>query len=219
IPTKSSPNGIEGKDHGFMFDQYGLRVPAVVISPWCPQNMIEHRQLEHSFIPATIEQLFGLSPLTNRDAGVVGLQALAALSAPRNVTTPIPDAIAASEPGGPVPGTPVPSAGATSVRSGAVASPPATQAGSSPALDLNDPWLAAALAVAVKSHIEATPADAANIKARAFGVKTVEDLAQYYKEVTPIVSNARAAARQRKVAARKQAAPHAVTAHLVARQV
>ena len=51
------------------------------------RNMIEHRQLEHSFIPATIEQLFGLGPLTNRDAGVVGLQTLATLSAPRNVTT------------------------------------------------------------------------------------------------------------------------------------
>ena len=90
-----------------MFDQYGPRVPAVVISPWCPQNMIEHRQLEHSFIPATIEQLFGLEPLTKRDTGVVGLQTLATLAAPRNVTTPIPDAIAVGEPGGPVPGTPV----------------------------------------------------------------------------------------------------------------
>ena len=79
IPTGSPPKDIQGKDHGFMFDRYGPRVPAVVISPWCPQNMIEHRQLEHSFIPATIEQLFGLRPLTNRDAGVVGLQTLATL--------------------------------------------------------------------------------------------------------------------------------------------
>ena len=94
-----------------MFDRYGPRVPAVVISPWCPQNLIEHRQLEHSFIPATIEQLFGLGPLTNRDAGVVGLQTLATLATPRNVTTPIPDAHAAAEPGGPVPGTPAGSSG------------------------------------------------------------------------------------------------------------
>ena len=116
-----------------MFDRYGPRVPAVVISPWCPQNLIEHRQLEHSFIPATIEQLFGLGPLTNRDAGVVGLQTLATLATPRNVTTPIPDAHAAAEPGGPVPGTPAGSSG--TVVSSAVGSisgkaPPATSGAS-----------------------------------------------------------------------------------------
>jgi phospholipase C len=222
IPTGSPPKDIQGKDHGFMFDRYGPRVPAVVISPWCPQNLIEHRQLEHSFIPATIEQLFGLGPLTNRDAGVVGLQTLATLAAPRNVTTPIPNAHAAAEPSGPVPGTPAGSFGtvvssavgaisgeatlATSVASGAVASAPAAPVGSASMLNLDDPWLASALAVAVKAHIEAAPTGAANIRARAFQLKTVEDLAQYYKDLAPIVSNARAQARQQKVAARKLAA-------------
>lgn len=230
IPTGSPAKNIQGKDHGFMFDRYGPRVPAVVISPWCPQNMIEHRQLEHSFIPATIEQLFGLGPLTNRDAGVVGLQTLATLRAPRNVTTPIPDAVAASQPIGPVLGTPAspaPVAGAPVVPSGAsvissvgpilgrqppvrsagpgsVTSRPAAEAGSSAALSLDDPWLASALAVAIKAHIEAVPADAANIRARGFGLKTVGDLAQYYADITPIVANARTLARQRRIAARKQ---------------
>ena len=70
-------------------------------------------------------------------------------------------------------------------------------------MDLRDPWLSSALAVAIKAHMEAAPADAANIKARGFGLKTVEDLAQYYKDITPIVQNARVLARQQKVAARK----------------
>ena len=204
IPTGSAGNDIEGKDHGFMFDQYGLRVPAVVISPWCPQNMIEHRQLEHSFIPATIEQLFGLRPLTNRDAGVVGLQTLASLPSPRNVTTQIPDVVAAAEPSGPVPGTPVGPSGAvssaTSVEPGSAAQAAASN------LDLSDPWLAAAIALAVKAHIEAAPAQADSIRARGFGLKTVSELAQYHSEIAPIVQNAQAAARQRKVAARKLAA-------------
>ena len=220
IPTGAPPKDIQGKDHGFMFDRYGPRVPAVVISPWCPQNLIEHRQLEHSFIPATIEQLFGLGALTNRDAGVVGLQALATLATPRNVTTPIPDAHAAAQPGGPVPGTPAGSPGtvassavgssagkatpATSGASGAMAAPPTAPGGSPSPLNLNDPWLASALAVAIKAHMEAVPADAANIKARGFRLKTVEDLAQYHKDITPIVQNARLLARQVKVAARKQ---------------
>jgi len=220
IPTGSPPKDIQGKDHGFMFDRYGPRVPAVVISPWCPQNLIEHRQLEHSFIPATIEQLFGLGPLTNRDAGVVGLQALATLATPRNVTTPIPDATAAAQPDGPVQGTPaqfngttvISSVGAisgkmspaTSVGSSAMASLPKAQGTGPSTLDLSDPWLASALAVAIKAHIEAVPTDAAKIKARGFGLKTVDDLAQYYKEITPIIENARVLARTRKVAARKQ---------------
>ena len=221
IPTKSHPNGIEGKDHGFMFDQYGPRVPAIVISPWCPQNMIEHRQLEHSFIPATIEQLFGLSPLTNRDRGVVGLQTLATLTAPRTVTTQIPNPVTAAEPNGPVPGGPVTSTvssaslslgsiaseatlEATSIRSDAAASTP-PPAASTP-LNLNDPWVASAIAVAVKAHVEAVPADAVNIRARGFGVKTVGDLAQYHSEIAPIVQDARTLARQQRIAARKQPA-------------
>jgi hypothetical protein len=85
-----------------------------------------------------------------------------------------------------------------------MASPPTAQGGSPSTLDLSDPWLASALAVAIKAHIEAAPADAANIKARGFGLKTVEDLAQYHKDITPIVQNARLLARQKKVAARKQ---------------
>jgi phospholipase C len=221
IPTRSAPNGIQGKDHGFMFDQHGPRVPAIVISPLCPQNMIEHRPLEHSFIPATIEQLFGLRPLTTRDTGVVGLQTLATLHAPRNVTATIPNPVAANEPSGPVPGIPVPSGTlviasgmsgtmqpATSAGPGPVASAPqaspAPPPPSSP-LNLSDPWLASTLAVAVKAHLEAAPAtEHANIKARAFGLKTVGDLAQYHKEIMPVVENARALARQQKVAARKK---------------
>jgi phospholipase C len=239
IPTGTPPTDIQGRNYGYMFDRYGPRVPAVVISPLCPQNLIEHRQLEHSFIPATIEQLFGLAPLTNRDAKVVGLQTLATLPAPRDVTVTIPDPDAADEPGGPVPGMPVGSfdtvarsglatigestlaapvsPGATSsataapgsaapVTSPPVASAPVAPVGSASILNLDDPWLASALAVAVKAHIEAAPADAANIRARAFQLKTIEDLAQYYTDLTPIVSTARAQARQQKVAARNLAA-------------
>ena len=235
IPTGSPPKDIEGRSFGFMFDQYGPRVPAVVISPWCPQNMIDHRQFEHSSIPATIEQLFGLRPLTIRDTEAIGVQTLASLSAPRNVTTPLPDAITVGQPSGPVPGTPAGSAGstvissvgsisgkvlsATAVGPGVAASPPAAQAVSTSVLDLNDPWLSSALAVAIKAHMEAAPADAANIKARGFGLKTVEDLAQYYKDITPIVQNARVLARQQNVAARKLSASQTGTLQIAQQAV
>jgi phospholipase C len=204
IPSNTPGKDIQGQAHGYMFDQYGPRVPAVVISPLCPQNLIEHRQLEHSFIPATIEQLFGLGPLTNRDAGVVGLQTLATLSTPRNVTAQIPNSVAASQPTGPVAGTPsstapVNSPVATTVGESSQASTPA---GSSSDLNLNDPWLASALAVAIKAHAEAVPAEADDIRARGFALKTVDDLSKYYDEIKPIVEKARTFGRQQRIAAR-----------------
>jgi len=70
-PPRAAPTGSRGQAHGFMFDQYGPRVPAVVISPLCPQGMIEHQKLEHSAIPATVEQVFGLQPMTVRDSSII----------------------------------------------------------------------------------------------------------------------------------------------------
>jgi phospholipase C len=221
IPTGTPPKDIVGKDWGYMFDQYGPRVSAVVISPWCPQNLIDHRQYEHSSIPATIEQLFGLKPLTIRDTEALSVHTLASLSAPRNVTTQIPDAITVPEPKVPVPGTPVGGStvaaaaasitakvpvAATAVSSATAAPTPATTAAPTKPLNLNDPWLSSALATAIKAHMEAVPADAQSIQARGFGVKTVGDLQQYHAEFTPIVQKAKVAARQQKVAARKLAA-------------
>jgi phospholipase C len=215
---KERIEGITGKFYGFQFGQYGVRVPAVVISPWCARNMIEHEQFEHSNIPATIEQLFGLQPLTKRDAGATGLHTLASLNAMRNVTLAVPDPlnaeqIKAIQPTIPAPGTVISSGVPLSSPGGSGSGKPAVSAGPGSAapvrtettpLNLDDPWLASTLAVAIKAHIEAVPADAENIKARGFGLKTVGDLAAYYKEVTPIVNNAKTLARQKKLAARKQ---------------
>ncbi|HEY4029872.1 MAG TPA: alkaline phosphatase family protein [Caulobacteraceae bacterium] len=256
IPPKATPTGQKGKKYGFMFDWLGVRVPAVVISPLCPEHGIEHRQFEHANIPATIEQLFGLQPLTIRDTGALGLHTLATLASPRNVTATIPDPISQQQiqkiqPAGPAPGAPVTvstSSGTSgnsilgSLQTGttkalfaeaAPAAAPAAQAApaslaahgatlasttsiqqvslsattlanSAAPLDLTNSWLSAALAVAAKAHIEAVPADAATIPGRVFGVKTVGDLAAYYDEVTPIISNAKVLARQKRVALRKQ---------------
>jgi hypothetical protein len=245
-PPAATPTGSRGQSYGFKFDQYGPRVPAVVISPLCPRNMIEHRYLEHSFIPATIEQVVGLKPLTVRDTGITGLQTLATLETPRTVSLTIPSPVTAPQPSGPVPDTAtvlnapltssggIPPAGATKMEplainlgpvtgAGPVGSPgagpirvgspvagpgpvgslPTSPTGSSATLNLSgNPWLRATLAVAMKAHIEAVPADAANIQARVAGLQTVADLDQYYNDITPILSNARAQARQRRVAAR-----------------
>ena len=96
---------------------------------------------------------------------------------------------------------------AQTVQSVGLLSATQTQAAASAPLNLNDPWLASTLAVAMKAHIQAAPANAASIQARVAGLKTVGDLAQYYDDLTPIISNVRVLARQQKVAARKQLVP------------
>jgi phospholipase C len=87
-PKAVSPNDSyvtkDANQFGFTFQQYGPRVPAIVISPLIPKNRIDHRIYDHASIPATIESLFGLSPLTCRDAQANNLLSLASLSRPRS---------------------------------------------------------------------------------------------------------------------------------------
>jgi len=71
---------------GFNFAEYGPRVPAVVISPLVPRNLIDHRPYDHTSVPATIERLFGFKPLTARDAGARDILSLASLASPRTDT-------------------------------------------------------------------------------------------------------------------------------------
>jgi phospholipase C len=83
---------------GFTFEQYGPRVPAIVISPLVPKNVIDHRLYDHASMPATIETLFGVNPLTQRDAKANRFDALLSLNAPRTdapTTLPSPAAVGA----------------------------------------------------------------------------------------------------------------------------
>lgn len=54
--------------YGFDFQQYGVRVPAVVVSPLIPKGTVDHTLYDHSSVPRTLEQFFGLMFLTQRDA-------------------------------------------------------------------------------------------------------------------------------------------------------
>ena len=72
--------------HGFAFDQLGPRVPAIVISPRIPKNTIDHRVYDHASVPAAIERIFGLPPMTSRDQDVNAPNALLTLTEPRTDT-------------------------------------------------------------------------------------------------------------------------------------
>lgn len=85
--------------NGFAFDRYGVRVPALVISPLIPKNLIDHRLYDHASIPATVESVFGLAPLTARDAAANRLDALCTLAAARgNAPEILPNPAVSAEP-------------------------------------------------------------------------------------------------------------------------
>jgi phospholipase C len=90
VPPQATPPGdifqSGNNRHGFQFDQLGVRVPVLVISPYTARGAIDHRVHDHTSVLATVEHLFGLEPLTERDAGAVGVDDLFSLKAPREDT-------------------------------------------------------------------------------------------------------------------------------------
>jgi phospholipase C len=76
---------------GFAFDRYGVRVPAVIASPYIPAGLIDHRLYDHASIPATVEALFGLPALTERDAKAANVTPLLELGEPRETPTQLPE--------------------------------------------------------------------------------------------------------------------------------
>ena len=68
-PRAVSPDGSAARPSGFRFDRLGVRVPAILISPWVAEGRVDHTVYDHTSIPATIKKLFGLPRfLTARDA-------------------------------------------------------------------------------------------------------------------------------------------------------
>jgi phospholipase C len=85
----------ENNGNGFAFDVLGVRVPAVIVSPWIPDvrpnapgegtcNLIDHTDYDHTSLLSTVERLFGLPPLTARDAAANDLLHLLSAEQPRH---------------------------------------------------------------------------------------------------------------------------------------
>ncbi len=76
LPSSMQPTKVNWPDmpanpaeQNFGFMQYGTRVPAIVISAWHDPFVDTETVYEHSAIPATVREVFGIpTPLTNRDA-------------------------------------------------------------------------------------------------------------------------------------------------------
>ena len=89
-------NNSKYNEFGFNFTQYGVRVPAVIVSPYTYGGGVDHTVYDHTSVLATLEYLFGLDPLTDRDAQANALEHLitgnAAADMPRTLERAAPRA-------------------------------------------------------------------------------------------------------------------------------
>jgi len=100
-PAAVSPDDLQA-DH-FAFDRYGVRVPAIIVSPWVPAGSVirppagSPHPFDHTSILATLRNLFDLDALTKRDAAAPDLLHALSLPGPTNagpdgLQIPAPDA-------------------------------------------------------------------------------------------------------------------------------
>ena len=173
-PSAVAPGDTQPKSkynqYGFTFEKYGVRVPAVVVSPLIPANVIDHRIYDHSSIPKTIEAAFGLPPLTARDRDANSVLPLLSLATPRtNAPTNLP----------------------------APAVPPAVytaQQVPAPQSNVDSGNLPGFVHVAMRHDLVLSPpGQRAAILARVQAIQTRAEAAQYVSEVEAKVQAARAA--------------------------
>jgi len=79
----------ENNHNNFDFKQLGVRVPAVIVSPLIPKGVIDHTTYDHTSVLATIENIFGIPSLTERDMHAHTLKHLLSLTLPRTDTPTI----------------------------------------------------------------------------------------------------------------------------------
>ncbi len=69
--------------YGCNFRQLGVRVPAVLVSPFIAKGVIDHTIYEHCSVLTTVEKTFGLGHLTERDKRASDLTHLLSVGNPR----------------------------------------------------------------------------------------------------------------------------------------
>ncbi len=86
-PPKTADAPADGHvdpENHFDFTVFGPRVPALIISPLIPKNLIDHTQYDHASILRTLSDWLGTTPLTERDKRAHSFAHLFSLDAARN---------------------------------------------------------------------------------------------------------------------------------------
>ena len=170
-PDDGSPGTYN--QYGFDFAQLGVRVPAVVVSPWVAKGFVDPTVYDHASVLATVEALFGLAPLTRRDAEANNLLHLLAPT-PR---TDCPTALARPAP---TPARPAVTAAHRLVQDRR----PLPQTGNLPGF----------MSIVLKTELElssGTPADRAAILANYQAIKTRGEARAYIESVMARATAAR----------------------------
>lgn len=82
-----NPDGKVALDPPFDFTRLGVRVPAILVSPWVEKGKVDSTIYEHASLPATVRTLFGLpKPLTTRDRNAKTFEKNITLGSPRTDT-------------------------------------------------------------------------------------------------------------------------------------
>lgn len=83
VAPGDQPTDPENNQFSFDFTQLGVRVPTIIVSPLIPRGIIDHTVYDHTSVLATIEHIFGVLPLTERDKQANTLNQLFSLATPR----------------------------------------------------------------------------------------------------------------------------------------
>ncbi len=86
--TNSKQPGLGRK--GFNFGRYGVRVPAVIVSPLIPRGVVDHTIYDPTSLLKTLEERFTLLPLTERDKFANDFAHLFTLDTPRTTFPTLP---------------------------------------------------------------------------------------------------------------------------------
>jgi phospholipase C len=182
VAPGDTPQFASANKYQFTFEQYGPRVPAIVVSPLILANTIDHRLYDHSSVPATLRKIFTLPSMTQRDAKANNLVSLAELQSPRS------DAPTS------LPAPAKPNLVDRVLRSAAMGlpAPPATRPAESADSDRNMPGF---LYVAMRSDLDlSSPDQRPAILARVQSIHTRNDARLYIESVRQKIHAARAGA-------------------------
>ena len=172
-PGDGNPISPDANKHGFAFDQYGVRVPAIVVSPLTAKGVVDHTIYDHASVPATVERLFGMAAMTNRDANAHDVLKLLSLPAAR---TDCPMKL-------PNPAPPVTQAAALAPTDGADGQAPISDEGN----------VQGFLGVALKTDVELSGDDKAAAAAKAEKVQQIHTRGEAEAYIQDVAERARAA--------------------------
>jgi phospholipase C len=83
VPPKLQPGDVPGT-----YAQYGMRVPAVVVSPWAKRDYVSSVVHDHTSILSFVEHKFNLPALTDRDGAADNLLDCLDFAGPPPFATP-----------------------------------------------------------------------------------------------------------------------------------